>query len=144
MARIRKLFPFYDIFQLCMDILTIMLQCLYADYISSEANWITLYSYTENPLKCFDLIALHHSEFDWLNNEHDFLLNRCNMTLPLFLVCKHKERLCKYRVMMHCSVTSIITHVCVVLKHVNVKMLFGASWGEWFWQLIDIEMVTSI
>ena len=47
--------------------------------------------------KFFDLVALHHSQFDWLNNENDFLLNRCSMALSLFLFYQHKERLCKCR-----------------------------------------------
>ena len=70
-------------------------------YFYWKANWLMLYSYTSNPLKCFDLVALHHSQLDWLHNRNDFLLNCCAMALPIFLVYQHKERLCKYREQRH-------------------------------------------
>ena len=113
-------------------------------YYYWEANWLTLYSYTGDLLKCFELVALHLYQFDWLNNERGFLLNWSSMALPLFVVYQHKERFCKYRGMKNRSATSIITHTCVILKDYIVRRLFSASRGKEFCQLIDIGMVPGI
>ena len=90
------------------------------------------YSYTGDPLKCFEFVAIHHSQFDWLNNKHDFLLNRCSMILPFFLVCQHKERFLKYSGKVYGSATSIITHIYMILKvSEGYLMSRGKSFVNW-------------